>query len=66
MSDNMKDQPRPLAPPTQIGDMWVRLRPGSLRCETCGHVFKQHEAEVTDGGVRFACHCGADILGIAR
>jgi hypothetical protein len=53
---------RPLGSPTEVGDLNVNLRPGSLRCVGCGREFRQINVQPSDGGVRFICACGLEAL----
>ena len=57
---------RPLGPPTDVGELTVSLRPSALQCVRCGQVFRQHDAQAVDDGIRFVCSgCGLDALEVA-
>ena len=59
MHNTKTGHPRPLGPPTEVGELAVALRPGALLCVRCGQVFHQHDVQAFDDGVRFVCEgCG--------
>jgi hypothetical protein len=62
MRNDITSDFRPLSPPSNAGQFAVRLRSRSLYCPRCGREFKQHQVQPIDGGIRFICACGLDLL----